>query len=399
MLAPFIASACAAAFVGGAGAGGALSSSTVHHSSSSSSAVPGGSHHARGARRRASAVPTMKWDVDIMPWSLEYGQQAAPVRLPAGAVEGGPPQPFEITDEQRERLVEDGAVVIPGLLNDEWLEYLRGATDWQVQHPHFWSVAGVASGLYDYIQRSVWASNDAFANFLYYSPLASALAGVGNAKELRLSTDLLMVNPNKGFKWHQDNQNGPIDAFGENTALRWWVTMDDCPPDHGAPVYLKGSHRNTWIGSDQVFVDLEKDDLLQYPEMLEFRPKAGDLIVWHAKAIHKIDGPKSQDWEQSRRRVLGGTVALDDAKYLTMGRALFSDMGSHGLEEGEPLKHALFPKIYPQSDPAERAERASGRCTRTTEGVSRMASNMFASVGEMMSWTNVLNDKKADSNK
>lgn len=84
-----------------------------------------------------------------------------------------------------------------------------------MQHPHFWSLAGVASGLYDYIQRSVWASNDAFANFLYYSPLASALAGVGRAKELRLSTDLLMVNPNKGFKWHQDNQNGPIDAFSD----------------------------------------------------------------------------------------------------------------------------------------------------------------------------------------
>ena len=43
-----------------------------------------------------------------------------------------------------------------------------------------------------------------------------------------------------------------------------------------------------------VFVDLERDGLLEYPEMLEFRPKAGDLIVWHARSIHKIDGPSSQ---------------------------------------------------------------------------------------------------------
>ena len=28
-----------------------------------------------------------------------------------------------------------------------------------------------------------------------------------------------------------------------------------------------------------VFVDLERDGLLEYPEMLEFRPKAGDLAV------------------------------------------------------------------------------------------------------------------------
>jgi len=59
----------------------------------------------------------------------------------------------------------------------------------------------------------------------------------------------------QGFKWHQDNQNGPIDAFAggldandePHKALRWWVTMDDTPADHGAPVYLKGSHRNTKV--------------------------------------------------------------------------------------------------------------------------------------------------------
>jgi len=201
----------------------------------------------------------------------------------------------------------------------------------------------------------------------------------------------LMVNPNKGFKWHQDNQNGPIDAFDDNTALRWWVTMDDCPPDHGAPVYLKGSHRNEKVTSEMVFVDLERDGLLDYPEMLEFRPKAGDLIVWHARSIHKIDGPKSQDWEQSRRRVLGGTVAIDDAKYLAGGRLLFSDMGSHGMQEGDPLKHALFPKIYPVSDPAERAEAQAGKCTRTWEGVTRMWGGMFKSMAEMSSWMQVVN--------
>ena len=181
-------------------------------------------------QQRRMSPAAMKWGVDVAPWAVDYGLQSAPVSLPDGVQEGDAPLPFEITDEQRQTLIDDGAVHIPGLLSDEWLEYLRSSTDWQVQNPHFWSTAGVASGLYDYIQRSVWASNTAFANFMYYSPLASALAGVGNAKELRLSTDLLMVNPNKGFKWHQDNQNGPIDAFAENTALRWWVTMDDTPP-------------------------------------------------------------------------------------------------------------------------------------------------------------------------
>jgi len=374
-----------------------FSGSSIRSSAASVAAAPSSS----SVVRRVPASPSMKWEVDINPLALEYGLQKAPVKLPYDIPEGSPPMPFEITDEQRKRLNEDGAIVIPGLLDDKWLEYLRACTDWQVQNPHFWSVAGVASGLYDYIQRSVWASNLGFANFLWYSPLASALAGCVNAKELRLSTDLLMVNPNKGFKWHQDNQNGPIDASGakgenEWTSLRWWVTMDDCPPDHGAPVYLKKSHLNMDVATDAVFVDLEKDGLLKYPELLEFRPKAGDLIVWHSRAIHKIDGPKSQDWDASRRRVLGGTVAIDDAKYLAGGRLLFSDMGSHGLEDGDKLQHALFPKIYPCSDAAERAQAMDGKCTRTWEGITRMWGGLFASMAEMTSFANVVNLGKAN---
>ena len=64
--------------------------------------------------------------------------------------------------------------------------------------------------------------------------------------EIRVSTDLLMVNPNKGFKWHQDNQNGPLTCGhgGKLDGLRFWVTMDDTPAGYRvccsvAAVYLK----------------------------------------------------------------------------------------------------------------------------------------------------------------
>ena len=178
---------------------------------------------------------------------------------------------------------------------------------------HIWASPGVASGLYDYIQRNIWTTNDGFVKFLYHSPVASALAQLGGAREsVRVTTDLLMVNPNKGFKWHQDNQNGPV-AF--DNALRWWVTMDDSPKDYGAPVYLKKSQLNKCVPEDAVFVDIDEGDLPEYHDFTTFRPKAGDLIVWHARTIHKIDGPTSQDWGSVKRRVLGGTVAIDDATY------------------------------------------------------------------------------------
>jgi hypothetical protein len=61
------------------------------------------------------------------------------------------------------------------------------------------------------------------------------------------------------------------------------------------------------------------------------------------------------------------------------------------MEDGDALQHALFPKLYPCSDPAERAEAAAGRCTRTWEGVSRMWGGMFKSMAEMSSWAKVVN--------
>ena len=96
--------------------------------------------------------------------------------------------------------------------------------------------------------------------------------------------------------------------------------MDDSPADYGAPVYLKKSQNNKCIPEDAVFVDIDEGDLPEYHDFTTFRPKAGDPTEWHARTIHKIDGPQSQDWGSMKRRVLGGTVAVDDATYENKGK-------------------------------------------------------------------------------
>ena len=60
-------------------------------------------------------------------------------------------------------------------------------------------------------------------------------------------------------------------------------------------------------------------------------------------------------------------------------------------EDGDDLVHPLFPKLYPCSDPAERAEAAAGKCTRTWEGVGRMWGGAVKSMSEMASFANVVN--------
>ena len=280
-------------------------------------------------------------------WEYNFGLQDPKIPLPHGIVKDvSLPEKFTVTEEQIRTLERDGVVHIKGVFDEEWVDYLRKATTHQVDEPHFWAFAGTASKLYDYIQRNIWQTNSAFARFYYHSAMGHVLAQCGRTDEIRVSTDLLMVNPNKGFKWHQDNQNGPI-TWEEG--LRFWITMDETPKDYGAPVYLKGSHFNKVVDDQAVFVDIEEKGLEDYKdELLEFRTMPGDMLIWHPRTIHKVDGPSDGIWD-SYRRVLGGTVAKAKSVYHDKrgSGGVLSDLGRHGLEDGNDLKSSFFPIIPP----------------------------------------------------
>jgi len=302
-----------------------------------------------GERRKILKEPAL--------WEYNFGLQDPGLTLPHGiSPRVTAPEQYEITEEQIRTLEEDGVVHIKGVFEADWVEYLRSATGHQVSNPHFWAFAGTASKLYDYIQRNIWQTNKAFADFYYHSAMGHVLAQCGRTHEIRVSTDLLMVNPNKGFKWHQDNQNGPI-TWEEG--LRFWITMDETPAAYGAPVYLKGSHRNTAVDEQAVFVDIEVEGLEEYrEELLEFRTMPGDMLIWHPRTVHKVDGPSDGIWT-SYRRGLGGTVAKGGSTYHDKRGTggVLSDLGRHGLEDGNKLSSPFFPIVYPRFKESEAKER------------------------------------------
>lgn len=337
--------------------------------------------HAAAAAKvpEAVATPPRKKILDEPAFQkYNFGLQDPGLRLPHGIIKDvTPPEKYHISEQQIRALEEDGVVHIKSVFDQEWVDFLRNATMFQVEEPHIWAFAGIASKIYDYIQRNVWQTNRAFASFYYQSAIGDVLAQLGRTNEIRVSTDLLMVNPNKGFKWHQDNQNGPI-TWEEG--LRFWITLDETPAEYGAPVYLNGSHRNTVVDESSVFVDINQKGLEHYKErQLEFRTMPGDMIIWHPRTIHKVDGPSDGIWV-TFRRVLGGTVAKGGALYHDKRGegGVLSDLGEHGLEDGEPLKSSFFPIIYPQWDETEANERDQGR-------VGRSFSNIVGKLGGIIS--------------
>ena len=90
--------------------------------------------------------------------------------------------------EQIRMYEEDGVIMIKGAMKP-WVSFLRSITEFQIENPHIWSLVGRMSGLYDYIQRNMWMTNDGFRDFLYYSPLGHCLAQLGRTEEVRCTTD------------------------------------------------------------------------------------------------------------------------------------------------------------------------------------------------------------------
>lgn len=314
-----------------------------------------------GERRKILKEPAL--------WEYNFGLQDPGLAMPHGITPRvTAPETYELTEDQIRTLEEDGVVHIKGVFDADWVEYLRSATGHQVANPHFWAFAGTASRLYDYIQRNIWQTNKAFADFYYHSAMGHVLAQCGRTDEIRVSTDLLMVNPNKGFKWHQDNQNGPI-TWEEG--IRFWITMDETPATYGAPVYLKGSHRNNAVDENAVFVDVNAQGLEDYKEeLLEFRTMPGDMLIWHPRTIHKVDGPSDGIWT-SYRRVLGGTVAKAGSLYHDKRGTggVLSDLGRHNLEDGNKLSSSFFPIVYPNFDKTESMDRDDGSVGRDARDI------------------------------
>ncbi|GMH84823.1 hypothetical protein TrVE_jg1499 [Triparma verrucosa] len=302
-------------------------------------------------------------------WEYNFGLQDHKIALPHGIQERTtPPETYAVSEEDVQVLERDGVVLLKGVFDKEWVQYMREATAKQTEEPHFWSFAGTASKLYDYIQRNIWQTNKAFANFYYHSAVGDVLRQMGRCDEIRISTDLLMVNPNKGFKWHQDNQNGPIIP---EEGLRFWITMDSTPADYGSPVYLTGSHNNDVVSSEAVFVDIEMEGLEEWKDRKQnFQVGPGDMLIWHPKTIHKIDGPSDGIWD-TYRRVLGGTAAKSGSLYhdKTGSGGVLSDLGRHGLQDGEKLDSPFFPKIYPTFEMEEAKARDEGVVGRNPKDI------------------------------
>jgi ectoine hydroxylase-related dioxygenase (phytanoyl-CoA dioxygenase family) len=121
--------------------------------------------------------------------------------------------------------------------------------------------------------------------------------------------------------------------------------------------YVKGSHRwGRWFQPKffrQGGVDLAVQDPRFEPlpdldaereahEFLAWDMEPGDVIAFHALTLHGASGNRSTT---RRRRAWATRWCGDDARYATRAGQVSPPLEGHGLEPGDRLECAMFPKV------------------------------------------------------
>jgi ectoine hydroxylase-related dioxygenase (phytanoyl-CoA dioxygenase family) len=275
-----------------------------------------------------------------------------------------------ISDAERDAYRRDGAVILRGVLQQEWIDHMRCAIDRVLATP--------AAGGFEYTESGsagryygdffLWTHDADFRAIALDSPLPALAAQMMQASEVTFFYDQLLVKEpmtKEETPWHQDLPYWPL--RGEDI-MSFWVPFDHVAPEGGAMRYVKGSHRSGVMyaprafGKDSGFAEIyarmglpeapSAEILLDGAELLVCAVEPGDIVVHHPLTFHWSPGNLSAD---HRRRALALRYVGDDAVYdsrpgtFTQSRrveALLPEAIAY--RDGDRIGGANFPHVWPR---------------------------------------------------
>lgn len=268
-----------------------------------------------------------------------------------------------ITDQEVETFWRDGAILMPGLFDLDWVELLQTATDRAMAHP-----GPLATGRTPeqrksfYVELGLWSSHDEFRRFVFDSPAPEIARRVLRTEKLNLFFDQLFVkepgaqNPTP---WHQDQPYWPVHG---RQVLSIWFAMDPVTLASGGLEYVRGSHDWNRVFHPESFrndpeqaakmAKLEGEKIpdinaeREKYEFLSWDMQPGDILIHHGMSVHGAPGNSSRS---TRRRGYSVRWVGDDARWDPRPGILETIPGPSLLpmptERGGPMDSEAFPVI------------------------------------------------------
>jgi len=271
-----------------------------------------------------------------------------------------PPSPMEykVTQEQLERLHRDGAVLLPGVLNEEWLDYMTKVVEDRVSHPYLGSIPSRLLGIYEYHQFDNWIAAEGFMDFLTLgSPTSIAKSVFPSWKTIRVLKESLFYKPRAEYPsllapLHLDVESGAEDPL-DFDVFRLWVSLDPVPKGRGV-VFQTNTHGNA-RSREEEFSFKACPDEKNHSRYLAWDMQAGDGLVWFGDTAHFAYG--------GDRRVVSMSLIEGSTSVFKENKKphLSWDWYDHGVEDGDIISGPYFPQIYPGVLPGETEAREDGK--------------------------------------
>ncbi len=261
-----------------------------------------------------------------------------------------------IRDAEREAYERDGAILLPGVVDDRWLQRLDAAIERDIANPspcfHGYEIEG--GGRFHGNMR-VWETDPDFAAYCLESPLPALAGDLLGVDRVQLYYDQLFVKEagtDAPTRWHNDLPYWPVRS---EHIMSFWLALDPVTRESGALEFVRGSHNWGQFFQPEPFATggkayernpdyVDIPDIDAHREQYEFvswdmRP--GDVLAFDAMTVH--GGPPNR----SRGRRRGYTVRYagsDMTYYAGPGTSHF--LHDPELSHGDPIQGPRYPVAY-----------------------------------------------------
>jgi ectoine hydroxylase-related dioxygenase (phytanoyl-CoA dioxygenase family) len=268
-----------------------------------------------------------------------------------------------VLDETVATYKRDGAVRIEGVFDATWLDLLAKGVERNVADPGPLHTVQQSSDEPGYFLTDFCLAQrlDEFRTFVSDSPAAELAARVMGAEHCSFFYDAIWVkgpSTPKRSRWHQDQPYYPVD--GDQFCVIW-LALEPVASDVCLEL-LRGSHRwGRWFEPEltrkgENLYETEKSPFERLPdieanrgdyEIMSWDMKPGDCIVFHALTVHGAPGNR---YPNQWRRAVSTFWMGDDAVFAERPGLVRPNFQGHGLQPGEPMDSAYFPRAWPPGE-------------------------------------------------
>ncbi len=235
----------------------------------------------------------------------------------------------------------DGAVGIPGLLDLSWIQLLRGAMPEILENTYDPTERMTGEATATVRSRDgIWRDCEAFARFLFHSPVGEVAADAMRSGAARLYEDLLLykdAGADGATGWHRDSPLWPLSG---QQLCSVWFSLETVTEGTGAMKFIAGSHVDPDELVDPGSTRISPSEI-ENRRIITVEAEPGDVVVFHPRVLHTAYGSAAD----RPRRTFTLRFMGDDIRWRPRRSMFHPWMRECGLQKQDVPDHPWFPVV------------------------------------------------------